>query len=220
MMRRLSTVGVLVGVLWLLGGHPGHAALLYDNGAPSQLSGNEMTQWIQAEDFTLSAAATITNVRFWDLEDLSAGPGYAGSITWAIYADAGGSPGALVAGGNTAGVTRVATGNVLLFGADEFQNDFSIGAVALGPGAYWLGLHNGTLGNDSSAEFYWEMTGDFDTLGNGHEDEAPFAGLWAPNGFEHAFQLFETQSVPGPGALALLGIGLAGLLVARRRRKK
>ncbi|MBI5083209.1 MAG: hypothetical protein HZB13_01235, partial [Acidobacteria bacterium] len=41
------------------------AALIYDNGAPNASGGNEFTQWIQAEDFTLASATNIEAFRFW-----------------------------------------------------------------------------------------------------------------------------------------------------------
>ena len=42
--------------------------IIYDNGGPDQQNGNEMTEWIQAEDFNLSADSTLTSVNFWDIE--------------------------------------------------------------------------------------------------------------------------------------------------------
>src|SRR5712692_7249678 len=68
-----------------------HAQIIYDNGPPNQQNGNEMTQWVQAEDFSLTAATNLTSVHFWDIE-APGGTAYQGQIAWGLYADAGGMP--------------------------------------------------------------------------------------------------------------------------------
>src|SRR5512139_40180 len=164
-MKKLLQGLMAIGVLTLSG--VSTAAVLYDNGAPNQLNGNEMTQWIQTEDFTLTAAATITDIHFWSVDSGLAD----GTITWQIYSDNAGLPNVILASGNTA-VTRTATGNVLFFGT-EFANDFNIAALSLGAGTYHLGLHNGALSVTNRSEFYWETTGANSTT-TGLEDIAPF----------------------------------------------
>jgi hypothetical protein len=67
-------------------------------------------------------------------------------------------------------------------------------------------------------DLYWEKTNDNGTV-PGHEDAAPFDdNIWASNGGEHAFQLFD--ATPEPGTLALTGLGMLGLVGWMRRRKK
>jgi hypothetical protein len=170
--------------------------IIYDNGGPNQLGGNEMTQWIQAEDFNLSADSTLTVVNFWDIE-APGGAAYQGEIDWTIYADAGGMPGAAIASGAAVGgdVTRTFIQCCVLGFYDEYSNSFNISpGVALTAGTtYWLGLHNGPLTFTTRSEFYWETT-DFNGTFTGHEDQAPFDGVWFDNGQEHAFNLEGTTS--------------------------
>jgi hypothetical protein len=52
--RFLTRLTVAVAATALLGGQPAAAQLIYDNGGPNGVSGNEMTSWIQAQDFTLA----------------------------------------------------------------------------------------------------------------------------------------------------------------------
>lgn len=191
-----------------------YATLLYDNGSPNGSNGSEMTMWIQAEDFALASPATITDVRFWTIEQPSQ-PGYNGSIVWTLYSDAGGSPGGILDRG-TALATQVSTGSI--FGFEGFQNDFSLGPLALDAGTYWLGLHNGPLTHDSRDYFYWQNSDPFS--GNGHEDRTPFdSGGWSINGEEHAFELFgTTTTIPEPSTGLLVIAGVLGLAGRRRMR--
>lgn len=218
-MRSIWTNALILSAVWMAaGGVPAPAAfVVYDNGPRNPANGNEMTQWIQAENFTLAAAETLVGVRFTSGEF---SPGYTGSITWQIYADAAGTPGSLLTSGTTAAVTRTAVAPVGVF-TSAFENEFSIGSVPLAAGNYWLGLHNGPLTTTSRLEMYW-MTSTTGFGPNGQEDVTPFGtGGFFSNGQEHTFQLLaaDAAAVPAPAGLllGLIGAGPAVALIRRRR---
>jgi hypothetical protein len=215
-----SRIARAVAVVAALAPALASAQVVFDNGSPNSDSGNEMTQWVQAEDFSLSQATTITGIRFWAFA-LPGGRGYAGSITWSIYDNAGTAPGSnvLFSGTYVGGFTN--EGPLALGGfADQLRFDISTG-FNLNAGSYWLGLHNGPLTTTTREEFYWQTRADNMTL-SGREDEAPFGiGGWNNTGQEHAFQLLgrPTTVVPEPSTYALLATGFVALAVAARRRR-
>lgn len=216
-----------------------NADLLYDNGAPDHVNGSEMTGFIQAEDFDANGTGALTDVRFWSLEDAANSP-YQGSILWWILSDDAGQPDAALHEGSVV-PTRVATG-VTVSTLSEYQYDFSIGALTLPAGTYWLALHNGATTYTEFVGFFWETTDS--TIAKPHhygqEAGAPFpdpfdatllywqeSGTWAVDPgtnneyfvpFEHAFQLYGV--VPEPSAIlsgSVLALA-AGLAVARKRK--
>jgi hypothetical protein len=203
------------------------AALIYSNGVPgSSVGGTEISTYFLAEDFTLTQAATLNSVRFWDLDN---GSGYLGSITWAIYSNNGSTnePGVPLAGPtNTTAVTRTLTR------PGEYQNDFNTLPVPLsGNTTYWLALHNGALGPNGDHQFYWE----WDHTASGGDNPgrvcSPSTTVtclsttdWSPySTTEYDFQLFGDALVPEPSTLLLIGSalpGLAGVLIHRRRKSR
>ena len=192
-------------------------AQLYNGGLPNHQNGNEMSGWIQADDFSLSGAATVSDIRFWTI-GFRGRAGWTGSVWWAIFADNGGTPGATLFSGTQAG-TRVATGFLVGSVIPEYQHDLAV-SIALAPGTYWLGLHNGPLSHTSDDSYYWETT-NLNGTNAGREDNAPFDGVWVNNTFDHAFQLYGNAAVvPEPMTLSLVATGLIGVAVFRRRQRR
>lgn len=169
--------------------------IIYDNGGPNQIAGNEMTEWIQAEDFVLSADATLTSMFFWDIEDAGGGL-YQGEIDWQIYSDNGGQPGTVLASGAATDVTRNFIQGGVAGSYDEYSNTFRVSpGVALTAGTrYWLGLHNGPYSVHTRFNFYWETTNSNGTL-TAQEDEFPFDGFWTDVAAEHAFYLSSGEGI-------------------------
>ncbi len=195
------------------------SAQVYDNGLPDGDSGNEMTEWIQANDFTLGQSYNVTGFRFWAVS--LAPSAYLGQIAWRIHGNDAGAPdddNVLFSGLSAA--VPVDEGNLGFQGNTRLR--FDIGTnFTLGAGTYWLSLHNGDYSNTSRREFYWETTDPNGTLG-AHEDQAPFDdGGWFNLQREHAFQIFgqPSVSVPEPGTFALIALGVGGLAAVRRRQK-
>ncbi|UCD76699.1 MAG: hypothetical protein JSV91_07185 [Phycisphaerales bacterium] len=187
-----------------------NAGLVYNNGGPDYLNGNEMTMWTQAEDFMLGSATTLTSVDFSMLDTVGGLATWDGSLHWWVYQDAGGLPGALYANGSAQNVNAVFDQNVAGWDFYNFSFDFGGGGVAVAANTtYWLALHAASDWQNRD-DLYWASTAANNTF-FGAEDFQN-GGVWSSNGVEHSFALYD---IPAPGAFALLG--LAGL-VSRRRR--
>jgi hypothetical protein len=161
------------------------AAVIYDNGGENYSNGNEFCQWLQAEDFVLANDGTVGGASFgvltfggiamWD-----------GTVEWSIYADAGGTPGSLIASGNGTNISMTFDQNA---GFDFYDCTMDLDSpTALSAGTtYWFGLHMNNNACLSRDDMYWSTTNpNGTTTGN----EANNCGTaWFNNGQEHSFQL-------------------------------
>jgi hypothetical protein len=173
----------------------------------------------------LGSTQTVTNVRFWAVAAEDYGipnPGvYNGSIVWQIYNDNSGVPGTVQYSG-TAAPTPVS--NHSTSWGQSYQLDFSIGSVPLGSGAYWLALHNGPMTTQSVSHYFWESSSKTGSVVAFAAADPPPPGTWGdwtlyPGG-ALAFQLYNGNPIPLPGAVWLLGSGLLGLIGLRKKLRR
>jgi hypothetical protein len=204
-MRRFFLSGSIL--LLLLRGVAGlQAATVYDNGAPNQLYGYGLSHWIEANNFTLSpGGALIQSIQFWDLEQ----PGYfQSSVYWEIHADSNGSPGATLFSGTSSNLTHTATGKTDSTSGTYFEyvGTFNITSSGLGPGNYWLVLHNGPLSYTvtippySLDPVFWETTTGTSTIQT-QEIIAPFTDPWQSN-LANSQMAFKLTGIFGPSVTA------------------
>ena len=188
-MKRSFFVGLILPLL--ISGGTIDAALIYDQGAPDLQEGFEITHFKEADQFTLSAAAILGNVKFWDIE---ASADFQSSILWEIRANSQSNlPGAVLFSGTSTNLTHVATGRDA-FGYLEFVDSFDIGSVSLPAGTYWLVLHNGPLSYNENQNIFWETVATNRTDPT-YSDEAPFMNVWDSN-FDFSQMAFQLNGVP------------------------
>ena len=195
------------------------ASIIFDNGAPDQSNGLDMSAWIQSDHFTLGSAGTVTGINFWEFEQKGA---YLGNISWAIAAtNPDKTPGSILESGTLA-PTRLATGVILYFSGqiyNEYENSFSISPFnAAAHVTYSLELHNGSTLTSPTArqEYFWE-TSNRHAPPFGQDFYLPINFGWSNNGGNLAFQLTGatggTTGVPEPSSFVLFTIGATCLAV-------
>ena len=198
------------------------AAPVYNNGLPTLDYGTNMSGNVVAEDFSLTASATISSIRFWSIQ--SAPADYLGSVYWAVYSNVGGAPGAVLFGNTTVTTTAAATGNSTAFNYAEYLFDVDVTDFTLGAGNYWLGLANDPLDPANPTEMLWSPTAS--TIGSESMYFDSTFG-WTGAGTHLAFVLDGTgvvvppppppPGVPEPGTLALVGLAVLAARGARRK---
>jgi hypothetical protein len=148
-----SELNTGVGDIEYNGGAPVAGTTCYDNGDTdiNTDSGNEMTNWIEADDFELTADCVITGAEADWFE--TGGTGHNGVIEWTIYNDAGGTPGGVVASGNGINIVTVLLGvNVWTWYNSSWDFDQQVPLSA--NTRYWLGLHFSDR-CDQRDDVYW-----------------------------------------------------------------
>jgi len=197
---RLLITGLLLSLASVAWGAP---ITVYDNGTPITNPNSDCSSvcpdvatGVGEALFTLPFGATITGAEFWTLQAPNSYQG--GELTWQICLDSSCSPGSILGSGNfLLSEDMLGFVDVAGYGTTEYQNNFAVGNVSLGPDTYYLDISDSS-GKDTFGVFW--ATSNVDTL---------------------AFELTGTpDSVPEPTTFVLLGAGLAGLLAVKRRTRR
>jgi hypothetical protein len=183
--------------------------VIFDNGAPDQLNGGEVTQYVESEDFMVERPGILTDCHFWTMEGYGiwGGNPWDGTLEYWIFANNGGWPGGIIDSGSGQNIVRTATGGPSWF-AYDFDMERPVPLVA--DNTYWLGLHLASDYNDRD-EIYWETT----TVGWGAIGKDSLGGTfdnWSNVG-NYAFYL----TTPEPATICLLGLGALSLLRRKTR---
>ena len=221
MKKNMANVLIAIMLAWAI---PAAAAVIYDNGTtPSNsfVSDTDFPLFV-ADDFSLAPGANvITGVQWTGLYFPSNTPTQPDNFTIQFFADVGGSPAVTpflsLSVGN---LGRTDTG-IDITGSDLFAYSANVAPIALAPNTvFWLSIFNNTSA-DTDDNWFWGMQ---DALGNSHGRGNP-ADPWLPQvqppvGNRQDFQLTGPIDIPEPSVLALLAIGVIGLLGSRRKRAR
>jgi hypothetical protein len=187
---------------------------------------NSSDSQVVADNFILSSAATVTQIKIWGIYFSSNTPG-TDNFTVIFHTDSGGLPGTVISTQNNVPVTHQLTGGPPIVGYTEYVFNLTLATpVALTPGTYWVEIYNDVTG--SNDHFYWE-TGTVDPS-NGIAGFAVAHTLpgsnWANNPGELAIEITKESPVSAVPIMNEWGMiifmvpaGIGAVYYLRRQRR-
>jgi hypothetical protein len=178
---------------------PAAAPLIWDESALVTNSTNWISSSAYANDFVVAAATRLRSADVILVDSAAGDDGLLGSFSgvlgWAVYEDSSGAPGALVAKGQSTGVSLADT-HLQAFGGsyDMVRAHFELDRlVSLAPGTYWFALREGTWGDGTDgSELQWAVSPNSIGAVNFFSLDEQNASSWSENsgGTDNAFVLY------------------------------
>lgn len=175
------------------------APFTWDHSDLSQGTSFFISSFVIANDFQVASgpAIRITGALVWLADGVVNDNGeldcFDSALSWAIYTDSSGAPGAIGTSGYARNLAETDTGFQDSFGQDVVRVRFDFShPVTLTPGAYWFALHEGLwLTASDGTECGWQQAGSLQGMASASAQDEENPGGWlSPSPLDSAFVLF------------------------------
>jgi hypothetical protein len=206
----------------LLAAAPAGAAIVYSQ-TPHQVNGlvSDFAETAglhqQADNFQLATGATLQGIEFWGN---IANPSLPDDFIIRIFADAAGAPTSTpLAQSQIARLIRTPTGEFSTAGNPVFGYvaNFATPIALAASTRYYLSVVNNT--SDDSSWNWSRFDGTADNARWHRAGDAASTDPWLETTQDLAFVIYDTNVVPAPAPVALIALGVFGLVRARRAQE-